>query len=109
MTYPSDTIAKARKIIESPTELKKFAAFYNLTLQAAQQLLQRLIQQPEVDARVDRWRFSEQRSSEFQGYNAGEEKGFVRGHETGLWKGIIIGALGTLVSVLAYASKANKH
>ncbi|MFL9694688.1 hypothetical protein, partial [Aeromonas veronii] len=40
--------------------------------------------------------FSSERSEDFKGYTAGEERGYQRGHESGFAKGAALGVLGTI-------------
>jgi hypothetical protein len=86
----------AKEILNDPTKLKEFADLNRFTLEIAKQLLQRLIEKPEVAKEFNDYIFSSDRSDDFKGYTAGEEKGYQRGHEAGFTKGAATGVLGVL-------------
>ena len=93
---------KIRDTLENEEQLKKFAVLNEMTVEAAREILQRLLERPEISDEVNKYVFSEDRSDDFRGYVAGEEKGYKRGHEAGFIKGAFLGALAGAGAVAAY-------
>lgn len=94
---------KIKSILDDPKELKEFAALNNVSSQAAQEILKRLLEKPDISEEVKKYIFSDERSEDFKGYVAGEEKGYKRGHEAGFVKGAFLGVLaaaGTAAAII---------
>ncbi len=98
----SKTVAKnAKDILESPEKLLDFANLNRITTEAAEEILRRLSEKPEIADEFKKYIFSEDRSDDFKGYTAGEATGYTRGHEAGFAKGAMLGALATLGTLTA--------
>lgn len=93
---------KIRDTLDHEDQLKKFAVLNDMTVEAAREILQRLLEKPEISEEVHNYVFSEERSEDFKGYVAGDEKGYKRGHEAGFIKGAFLGALAGAGAVAAY-------
>lgn len=91
-----EMVKNAQEILDNTDRLKVFAELNRLTVEAAKQLLERLLEKPEIAQEFKDYIFSDERSEDFKGYTAGEEKGYQRGHETGFAKGAALGIIGTL-------------
>lgn len=89
-------LRNAKEILANNDELKKFADLNRISAEAAKQVLERLLEKPEVAEEFKEYIFSSERSEDFKGYTAGEEKGYQRGHEAGFAKGTALGVLGTI-------------
>lgn len=96
----SDVVKKAQQILGNNEHLKEFATLNNMTKDAAEALLKRLLSEPIVSEQVEKFVFTDGGSPELKGYYSGEEKGYSRGHEAGFAKGAALGVLGTLASVV---------
>lgn len=88
-------------ILKNPEKILDFAKINKITTEAAEEILRRLSEKPEVPDEFKKYIFSEDRSDDFKGYTAGEEKGYSRGHEAGFAKGAMLGALATLGTITA--------
>lgn len=84
---------KIKKILGDKAAVKRFAADNDLGVAAAEEILRRLLERPEVSDEVNDYIFSEERSEDFKGYVAGEEKGYKRGHDAGFIKGAFLGLI----------------
>ncbi|HCH6458127.1 hypothetical protein QX249_27955 [Vibrio parahaemolyticus] len=91
-----DLVKNAKDILGNSDKLSEFADLNRITSDAAKQLLERLLEKPEMADEFKEYIFSKDRSEDFKGYTAGEEKGYQRGHESGFAKGAALGVLGTL-------------
>jgi len=91
-----------RDTLENEERLKTVAVLNEMTVEAAREILERLLERPGISDEVNKYVFSEDRSDEFRGYVAGDEKGYQRGHETGFFKGVLLGALAGAGAVAAY-------
>ncbi len=89
----------AEKILQSEEEIKEFAELNRLTIEAARQLLDKFLKDPEISEEVNDFIFSKDRGEDFKGYIAGEEKGYQRGHESGFAKGALVGVVGVLAGL----------
>ncbi|PST96516.1 hypothetical protein C9I87_02935 [Photobacterium iliopiscarium] len=92
----NDIYENAQEILKDDNKLKEFAELNRFTAEAAKQLLERLMEKPEMAQEYKDYIFASERSEDFKGYTAGEEKGYSRGHEAGFAKGTALGVLGTL-------------
>lgn len=97
----ANIIKNASEIIGDPEKLKDFANLNRLSAEAAQAILQRLIEKPEIAEEFKKYIFSENRSEDFKGYTAGEATGYSRGHEAGFAKGAMLGALAAIGTLTA--------
>lgn len=86
----------AEEILLNESKLKEFAELNRLAVDAAKNILERLLKEPEIADEFKSYIFSNERSSDFKGYTAGEEKGYQRGHEAGFAKGAALGVIGAL-------------
>lgn len=94
---------KIQDVLDDPKKITEFAALNDLSAQAAQEILNRLLEKPDISEEVKKYVFSDERSEAFKGYIAGEEKGYQRGHEAGFVKGAFLGVLaaaGTAAAVI---------
>lgn len=89
-------------ILNNPTKLQEFADLNNLGTMAAKEILQRLLETPEVSEEATKYIWSDDSSADLKGYAAGEEKGYKRGHEAGFVKGAFLGVLAAGSAVAAY-------
>lgn len=89
-------IKNAKEILANNAELSKFADLNRISVEVAKQVLERLLEKPDVAEEFKEYIFSSERSEDFKGYTAGEEKGYQRGHESGFAKGAALGVLGTI-------------
>jgi hypothetical protein len=88
--------SNAGVILGSADQLRQFAELNRLSADAAKALLERLLKEPEIAEHAKEYISSPERSDDFKGYNAGEERGYTFGHEAGFAKGTAVGALATL-------------
>ncbi len=72
---------QAAETLASDAQLQAFATLNEMTVRAARQLLERLLGQPELAEEFRHYIFSSERSTDFQGYTAGESVGYQRGHQ----------------------------
>ncbi|ELE6598517.1 TPA: hypothetical protein ACPJZ8_000035 [Vibrio diabolicus] len=86
----------AEEVLADEQQLKEFADLNRLSVEVARQLLNRLMEKPEMEKEFKEYIFSSERSEDFKGYTAGEEKGYERGFDTGFAKGAAVGVIGTL-------------
>lgn len=91
-----------QEILNDPTQIQKFADLNNLANLAAKEILQRLLEKPEVSEEANKYIWSNDSSADLKGYAAGEEKGYKRGHEAGFVKGAFLGVLAVGSAVAAY-------
>lgn len=89
-------------ILNDPTKLQEFANLNSLATMAAKEILQRLLEKPEVSEEANKYIWSDDSSADLKGYVAGEEKGYKRGHEAGFVKGAFLGVLAVGSAVAAY-------
>ena len=91
-----NTLKNAKEILSNNAELSKFADLNRISVEVAKQVLERLLEKPDVAEEFKEYIFSSERSEDFKGYTAGEERGYQRGHESGFAKGAALGVLGTI-------------
>lgn len=91
---PSEILCDHDKLID-------FANLNRLSVEAAQAILQRLIEKPEIAEEVKEYISSGNRSEDFKAYTAGEATGYSRGHDTGFVKGAMLGMLVTIGTLTA--------
>lgn len=91
-----DIVRNAASIVADTTLLEEFSGLNRIGIDAAKALLERLMKEPEMSDVAKDFIESKDRSLDFQGYVAGEDKGHVRGHEEGFSKGAAIGVIGGL-------------
>ncbi|OCQ44005.1 hypothetical protein A6767_19840 [Aeromonas veronii] len=89
-------LKNAKEILSNNAELSKFADLNRISVEVAKQVLERLLEKPDVAEEFKEYIFSSERSEDFKGYTAGEERGYQRGHESGFAKGAALGVLGTI-------------
>ena len=96
-----------QKTLNDPTKLNEFADLNNLANLAAKEILQRLLDKPEVSDEANKYIWSNDSSEDLKGYAAGEEKGYKRGHEAGFVKGAFLGvlAVGSAVATYVFSKK----
>lgn len=90
-------------ILDNSNKLIEFSELNKLTTQAAEKILKRMLEKPDISEEVKKYIFAEGRSEDFKGYVAGEEKGYKRGHEAGFAKGAFLGVLaaaGTAIAII---------
>jgi len=75
-------------ILSNEDLLEKFAALHHRSIQASRELLERLLEQPEIDARTEEYIHSADRSEDFKGFQAGLEWGCRKGFKEGFAKGV---------------------
>lgn len=92
----SELIKNAKSIIYDDEKLREFSEINRIPVETAKKLLERLLEKPEIAKEFKEYIFSNERSDDFRGYTAGEEKGYQRGHDTGFAKGTAFGVLGAL-------------
>lgn len=98
----SKNVAKnAKEILEDPEKLLDFSKLNRITTEAAEEILKRLSEKPEIADEFKKYIFAEERSDDFKGYTAGESTGYSRGHEAGFAKGAMLGALATIGTLTA--------
>jgi hypothetical protein len=98
----SKNVAKnAKEILEDPEKLLDFSKLNRITTEAAEEILKRLSEKPEIADEFKKYIFAEERSDDFKGYTAGESTGHSRGHEAGFAKGAMLGALATIGTLTA--------
>lgn len=73
-----------------------------------QELVPRMLREPQVSNAAAQYVESSERSEDFKAYVAGQEKGYASGHEAGFAKGVVIGGFGVL-SAMAMAMVARSH
>lgn len=96
-----NVVKNAKEILESPEKLLDFAKLNRVTTEAADEILRRLAEKPEIADEFKKYIFSEDRIDDFKGYTAGEATGYKRGHEAGFAKGAMLGAIATLGTLTA--------
>ncbi|WP_320545708.1 hypothetical protein [Aeromonas veronii] len=89
-------LKNAKEILSNNAELSKFADLNRISVEVAKQVLERLLEKPDVAEEFKEYIFSSERSEDFKDYTAGEERGYQRGHESGFAKGAALGVLGTI-------------
>jgi hypothetical protein len=95
----------APEFLGDPDKLMDFAKINKLSVEAAQEILNRLIEKPEISEEFKNYVFSESRSEDFKGYTSGEATGYSRGHDAGFAKGAMLGVLATIGVVTFLLSK----
>jgi hypothetical protein len=98
-------IKNFEEILDDSEKLKEFANLNRLSIEAAETILERLIEKPEISEEFKNYIFSESRSEDFKGYTAGEATGYSRGHDAGFAKGAMLGVLATIGVVTFLLSK----
>lgn len=96
-----DAFQKVFNTLNNDDLLRAFASLNGLALEAARALLERLLEEPELEEEVKQYIFSPERSEDFRGYTAGESTGYRRGHQSGFFKGTLAGVIGTVTTVVA--------
>lgn len=99
-----NNIHRAKEILESESKIKEFAEWNGLAVEIARRTLEHLISQPEMAEEFNAYIFSPERSEDFKGYTAGEEKGYQRGHEAGFAKGLALGGTFVVAAVTLIAA-----
>ena len=88
-----DVKGQAETILKDPSAIEKFAKDNNIKNEAARAVFERLVEKPEISPEVKEYIHSKERSEDFKGYTAGEEKGYKRGHEAGFAKVAALSAI----------------
>ena len=91
-----------QEILNNPSRLQEFADLNNLANLAANEILQRLLEKPEVSDDANKYIWSSDSCADLKSYAAGEEKGYNRGHEAGFVKGAFLGVLAAGAAAAAY-------
>lgn len=89
-------------ILNDPDKLQEFADLNNMATKAAKEILQRLLEKPEVSEEANKYIWSDDSSADLKSYVAGEEKGYKRGHEAGFVKGAFLAVLAVGSTIAAY-------
>ncbi len=82
-----------KEILNDPSKIQEFANLNDFANLAAKDILQLLLEKPEVSDEVNQYIWSSDSSDDLKGYVSGEEKGYKRGHEAGFVKGAFLGIL----------------
>lgn len=91
-----------QETLNNPSKLQEFADLNNLANLAAKEILQRLLEKPEISDDANKYIWSSDSSAELKSFAAGEEKGYKRGHESGFVKGAFLGVLAAGAAATAY-------
>ena len=86
-------IRKIQEALSNDSSLESFAAYNQLSKDAAKALLERLLREPESSPEAEKYVFSGNSSADLKGYVAGEDKGYKRGHDAGFAKGSAVGLI----------------
>ena len=97
--------AKIKKILEDNDSLNTFANLNRLTPDITKEMLDRLLQTPEIDSKVKEYLDSNDRSDDFKAYKAGEEIGYKKGEDAGFAKGVAVGTV-SIITTLTLAGVA---
>lgn len=89
-------------ILNNPSKLQEFADLNDLATLAAKEILQRLLEKPEISDEANKYIWSSDSSADLKSYTAGEEKGYKRGHEAGFVKGAFLGVLAAGAAAAAF-------
>lgn len=89
-------------ILDDSSKLQEFADLNSLANLAAKEILQALLEKPEVSEDAEKYIWSTDSSADLKSYAAGEEKGYKRGHEAGFVKGAFLGILAAGSALAAY-------
>lgn len=91
----NDLQENAKRVLANSDETAIFADLNRLPAEAAKNLLEKLVKEPEISKEAIECVSSLKTPEEFKAYNAGEEKGRKSGHNEGLGKGMALGVIGT--------------
>ncbi len=100
----ADVSKNAKAILNDPRQLEMFANLNRVAVDAAKEILGRLIKEPEIDQTAQEFVSSPERSDDFKAFMAGQAKGYVDGHEAGFAKGVAAG--GAVIGTLTLAAWA---
>lgn len=77
-------------LLNDDEEIQLFAALNRMSVDSAHSLLSQVIENQELDALLSKYIFADDQSDGCKAYVAGEAHGYLRGHEAGFTKGMLV-------------------